>query len=149
MECSQSSTLESTGEERTFGGPWPSCLVLTVEGKQASVLYRGISVQRIAVGVQSQHNAPAEYWSPSEGDDGPPDKKELADMLSYAEAALVGRPTDICIAIIYEAPGVVGKQLNRRTPYRQDRREDLVALVDKVLDDCVEDAKESGAQGVG
>lgn len=109
--------------------------------------YQGITIKRVAVGVQSQHNAPAEYWSPREGDTQLPDIKELADMLLHAEQALIGRPEDIMIAIIYEAPGVPGKQLNRRTQHRIDRRENLDTLMRKVLDDCVEDAKKEAGQG--
>lgn len=103
-----------------------------------------IKIKQVAVGVESQHNAPAEYWTPREGETQLPDIKELADMLLHAERSLRGRPENITIAILYEAPGIPGKRLHRKTPYQNDLRENLDTLMRKVLDDCVEDAKGIG-----
>lgn len=104
--------------------------------------YEEITVKRIAVEVISDHNAPCEYWFPGRnGSEELPDVMELKDMLRYAEQRLVGRPVSIGIAIIYEAPSVIGKQLIRRTPHRIDKREALETLMRQVLGDCVEDAK--------
>jgi hypothetical protein len=108
------------------------------------VKYQGITLKRIAVAVLSKDLAPEEHWFPREGETELPDAKELADMLLHAGQALIGRPEDIMIAIIYEAPGVPGKQLNRSTPHRIDRRENLETLMQGVLADCVEDAKLAG-----
>ncbi|AIE87599.1 hypothetical protein OP10G_4231 [Fimbriimonas ginsengisoli Gsoil 348] len=43
--------------------------------------------------------------------------------------------------MVYEAPEVIGKQLNRRTPHRIDQRVKLDVLLGQVLADCVEDAR--------
>lgn len=111
------------------------------------VKYQGISIRRIAVGVQSHDNAPAEYWSPGEDESELPDTKELAEMLAYAEMKLRGHPTTITIAVIYEAPNVVGEQLNRRTSYRPDKRQSLDSLLRDVLSDCVEAAERARLKG--
>ncbi|WP_025228508.1 hypothetical protein [Fimbriimonas ginsengisoli] len=103
--------------------------------------YQGIMVKRIAVGVISDHNAPSENWFPGDGNSTLPDVKELLDMLQYAEHRLIGRPVSIIIAVVYEAPEVIGKQLNRRTPHRIDQRVKLDVLLGQVLADCVEDAR--------
>lgn len=106
-----------------------------------SYKHKTIEITRIAVGIQSNDNAPSEYWHPSEFEPDLPDGTKLQELLAYAKRKLRGRPICICIAIIYQAPGVTGKQLNRRASVETgDNAYALELLRDQVMQDCVEDA---------
>ncbi|MEG4917687.1 hypothetical protein [Microcoleus sp. B7-D4] len=106
--------------------------------------FRNIEIKRIAVGIQSNDNAPSEEWYPSEHEPEMPDGAKLKELLSYAKRKLVGRPISIMLAVIYAADGVAGKQLNRSISAEEaNSPEALESLRDEVLEDCILDAEKA------
>jgi predicted nucleotide-binding protein len=98
--------------------------------------YKNITVQRIAVGVQSQDNAPAEYWTPDTDGEALPTGTELLELLKYAQAKLIGRPTYVTVAVLY-ASATTSRQLNSSIPYKQLSANRLETLLYEVLEKCI------------